>query len=805
VDRRLFKHCHLLTVNCQLFSPKLPLYSKFFIMRLIFGLILLTVVAGSYAQTVSIIPQPVSLEQHKGAFVITKNTALVVTDAGDESSASFFNNYLKQIYGFQLAVKNKAAANSIVLTTRKFIQAPAVEGYQLISGPQGVRIEGDSYAATFQGIQTLIQLLPVQKAASLKIASVTVKDAPRFAYRGMHLDVGRHFFPIAFIKKYIDYLALHKMNYFHWHLTDDQGWRIEIKKYPRLTQIGGFRNGTIIGRYPGTGNDEQRYGGYYTQDEIKDIVAYAAQRFITVVPEIELPGHASAAIAAYPILSCFPSESTQHPADCAWAGDTTGKQVQQTWGVFDDVFCAGKETTFEFLQDVMDEVMELFPGKLLHVGGDECPKSNWKRCPQCQQRMRDHNLKDEHELQSYFIQRMEKYLNSKGRSIIGWDEILEGGLAPNAAVMSWRGEEGGITAAKQKHNVVMTPGGWMYFDHTQSEQEDSVTIGGFTTVQKVYSYEPIPAALTADEGKYILGAQANLWTEYIKNPRKVEYMVFPRMSALSEVQWSSKENRNWDSFEKRLQTQFRRYDLWKANYSKAYFDLQATVQPAADYKGLTWKLATKQAGAKISYLVQKNGQAPAKAWAAYKAPIAVQQSLTITARSVAPNGTMGNAVVQEFKFNKATGKPIQLTYQPGRSYPGDGAFTLVNGIQNTKGLARSKEFLGFEGDDCEAVIDLGNATEVKEVIAHILEQNGSWIYRPQSITVWLSDDGSSYREAGTASMFVQVTPLKTVGVSFAPQKARYVKVLIKNHGLIGDGQAGAGHKAWLFVDELEVN
>lgn len=783
----------------------MPLYSKSFTMRVVFGFILLFIMAGSYAQTVSIIPQPVSLQQHKGSFVITKNTVLVVTDGGDEPSASFFNNYLKQVYGFQLPVKNKAAANSIVLTTRKFIQAPAVEGYDLSSGPQGVRIEGDSYAATFQGIQTLIQLLPVQKSASLKIASVTVKDAPRFAYRGMHLDVGRHFFPIAFIKKYIDYLALHKMNYFHWHLTDDQGWRIEIKKYPRLTQIGGFRNGTIIGRYPGTGNDEQRYGGYYTQDEIRDIVAYAAQRFITVVPEIELPGHASAAIAAYPILSCFPSESTQHPADCAWAGDTTGKQVQQTWGVFDDVFCAGKETTFSFLQDVMDEVMELFPGKLLHVGGDECPKSNWKRCPQCQQRMRDNNLKDEHELQSYFIQRMEKYLNGKGRSIIGWDEILEGGLAPNAAVMSWRGEDGGITAAKQKHNVVMTPGGWMYFDHTQSEQEDSVTIGGFTTIQKVYSYEPIPAALTADEGKYILGAQANLWTEYIKNPRKVEYMVFPRMSALSEVQWSSKENRNWDSFEKRLQTQFRRYDLWKANYSKAYFDLQATVQPAADHKGLTWKLTTKQAGAKISYQIQKSGQAPAKAWATYKAPIAVQQSLTITARSTAPNGTVGNAVVQEFKFNKATGKPVQLTYEPGRSYPGDGAFTLVNGIQNTKGLARSKEFLGFEGNDCEAIIDLGNATEVKEVIAHILEQNGSWIYRPQSITVWLSDDGAQYREAGTASMFIQVTPLKTVGVSFAPQKARYVKVLIKNHGLIADGQAGAGHKAWLFVDELEVN
>jgi hexosaminidase len=359
---------------------------------------------------------------------------------------------------------------------------------------------------------------------------------------------------------------LHKLNTFHWHLTDDQGWRIEIKKYPRLTSIGAYRNGTIIGRFPGTGNDGERYGGYYTQAEIKEVVEYAAERFITVIPEIEMPGHASAAIAAYPELSCFPNESTKHPPNSPWHGDTTGKQVQQTWGVFEDVFCAGKENTFKFLQDVMNEVITLFPGRYIHAGGDECPKENWRRCPNCQQRIKDNNLKDEHELQSYFIQRMEKYLNSKGKTLIGWDEILEGGLAPNAVVMSWRGEKGGIEAAKQKHNVIMSPGNPVYFDYSQSENEDSLTIGGYNPIEKVYAFEPIPKELNADEAKYILGAQANVWTEYMTNSSKVEYMIFPRMAALSEVLWSPKEKKNWYDFERRLAGQFKRYDLWKAKY-----------------------------------------------------------------------------------------------------------------------------------------------------------------------------------------------------------------------------------------------
>jgi hexosaminidase len=555
------------------FKAVLTPENKPFIMKKLCWFFLLLPIL-THAQEISIIPQPASLKVGKGNFIITKNTALVVQDQMDRAAVDFFNTYMAQFYGFQLPVQKQSAKNSIRLYTRKFIKAPDNDAYTFASSPNGVSIEGDTYAGTFYGVQTLIQLLPVQKSAALKIPVVSVQDEPRFAYRGLHLDVGRHFFPVDFIKKYIDYIALHKMNYFHWHPTEDQGWRIEIKKYPKLTEIASCRNGTIIGSLPGTGNDNTKYCGYYTQEQIKDIVKYAADRYITIIPEIELPGHSSAAIAAYPELSCFPNESTKHPKEYAWSGDTTGKQVQQAWGVYEDVFCAGKENTFQFLEDVMDEVLTLFPSKMIHVGGDECPKANWKRCPNCQKRMKENGLKDEHELQSYFTQRMEKYLNSKGRTLIGWDEILEGGLAPKAVVMSWRGEEGGIAAARQKHDVIMTPWRQVYLNLSQSQNEDSVTYEGFTTVEKIYSYEPIPEVLNEEQAKHVLGAQGSVWTEYMRNPRIVEYMIFPRLSALSEVLWSPKstgsggEKKNWEDFQQRLQMQFKRYDLWKAGYNK---------------------------------------------------------------------------------------------------------------------------------------------------------------------------------------------------------------------------------------------
>lgn len=527
-------------------------------------------------KNINIIPKPVELTVHSGTFHLNHST-IIIANSYAKHDALMLNFYLKKLYGFTLSVKNispyKNVKNAITLGLIKPDERKKDE-YDMSIDADKIDIMGASHEAVFYGIQTLLQLFPADKDSvsnkEFNIPQLVIKDYPRFQYRGMHLDAGRHFFGVNEIKKYIDYLAYHKFNTFHWHLTEDQGWRIEIKKYPLLTSVGGFRNGTIIGHYPGTGNDSRHYGGFYTQEEVKEIVKYALDRYITIIPEIEMPGHSSAAIAAYPQLSCFPDESTQIKPNTPWAGSRKGKQVQQTWGVFEDVYCPS-DYTFKFLENVLDEVMQLFPSKYIHIGGDECPKTNWKRSAFCQKLIKEKNLKDENGLQTYFISRIEKYLNSKGRNIIGWDEILEGGLAPNATVMSWRGEEGGIAAAKQHHDVIMTPGTYCYFDHSQTKDEDSVTIGGYLPLEKVYNYEPVPKELNEQEAKYVLGAQGNVWTEYIGNMSKLEYMIFPRMSALSEVLWSPKKSGDWKDFEVRLPDMIKRYKLWGANYCSALY------------------------------------------------------------------------------------------------------------------------------------------------------------------------------------------------------------------------------------------
>lgn len=522
---------------------------------------------------VVIIPKPVSLEMHSGNFNLNAKT-IIIANKTVQHDAEMLNVYLKKLYGFTLPIKNissgKNVKNAIILGLLKPEERKKDE-YDLQVKANEINIGGVSNEAIFYGIQTLLQLLPTEKPAdgniSFEIPQLAINDYPRFQYRGMHLDVGRHFFDVDFVKKYIDLLAYQKYNTFHWHLTEDQGWRIEIKKYPRLTSVGGYRNGTIIGHYPGTGNDDTREGGFYTQEQIKDVVQYARDRYVTIIPEIEMPGHASAAIAAYPKLSCFPDEPTAISDKTPWSGSRDGKLVQQTWGVFPDVFCPS-DYTFTFLENVLDEVIKLFPSKYIHIGGDECPKDYWKRSEFCQKLIKDKNLKDENGLQSYFIHRIEKYLNSKGRSIIGWDEILEGGLAPNATVMSWRGEQGGIEAAQQHHDVIMTPGTYCYFDHAQTKNSDSLTIGGYLPLDTVYSYEPIPKELKESEAHYVLGAQGNVWTEYIQYPSKVEYMVFPRISALSEVVWSPKGSKDWTEFSSELPEMYKRYELWGVNYFK---------------------------------------------------------------------------------------------------------------------------------------------------------------------------------------------------------------------------------------------
>lgn len=743
---------------------------------------------------VNIIPEPVEVKMPAtaGEFTITAQTPIVLEGSGLENSAAFLNDYLQQIYGFKLKIMKNAYAGGIRLNFERMDQ-PIQGAYNMEVRKDAILINGDNANGVFYGIQSLIQLLPVEKLASLKVPFVAIKDYPRFKYRGLHLDVGRHFFPVDFVKKYIDYIALHKMNYFHWHLTEDQGWRIEIKKYPKLTSVGGYRNGTIIGRHPGKGNDNTRYGGFYTQAQVKEIVDYAAKRYIEVIPEIEMPGHASAALTAYPNLGC-----TGGPY-----------KVQETWGVFKEVFCAGNDSVFTFLQDVLNEVIPLFPAKYVHIGGDECPKDSWKVCPKCQKRKAAHNLKDEHELQSYFVQRMEKFINGKGKIMIGWDEILEGGLAPNAVVMSWRGEAGGIEAAKQNHDVIMTPGSHVYLDHTQTKKEDSVTIGGFTPVEKTYSYEPVPKELSAEEAKHVLGAQGNVWTEYMKYPTKVEYMIFPRLSALSEVLWSPKEKRDWNSFEKRLQVQFKRYELWGANYSKAFYDLKAKVVPAPDGNGVLWSLETPLKNAKIGYTTDEMDSEIRP----YSRPIEIKNNTLLNnsmiRAAISLDGKMMNSVWQRFQINKSTGKKIELNNKPSDKYPGDGPFTLVNGVVNEKGLSDAESFLGFEGTDMEAVIDLGSLQKIGSVKVYTFGQPGSWIYHPGSIEVQLSNDGNTFAKPPGAVADAQPKEDRhtTVRLSSSNEQVetRFVKVLAKNYGTIPGGQPGAGSRAWLFVDEIQVN
>ena len=540
-------------------------------MRLLILAAFLTLPVAANAQpadssTYAIIPRPVVLTPQRGAFTLTART-VVHADPAFMSVARRFARDVANPTGFDLAVTRRTATGSAAPGGIVLVRVPALapEAYTLDVSPRGVVVAASAPAGAFYGLETLKQLLPaaIYREAPLgntvwRAAAVHVEDAPRFAWRGAHLDVARHFEPKEFVKKYIDLLARHKMNRFHWHLTEDQGWRIEILKYPRLTTVGSCREQTLVGPYitnPKPGNfDGKRHCGFYTQDDVREVVAYAADRMITVIPEIEMPGHAQAAIHAYPQLSSRPDSSPG---------------VLQVWGVSDFILNP-TDSTVAFMQDVLTEVLALFPGPYIHIGGDEAGKAQWKANPQIQARIKALGLKDEHEMQSWFIRQMDTFLTARGRRLIGWDEILEGGLAENATVMSWRGMDGGIAAAKANHDVVMAPGSHTYFDHYQSRDKtkEPLAIGGFTPLDTVYAFEPVPPQLTAAEAKHVLGAQAQLWTEYMPNAKHVEYMAYPRMVALSEVLWSAKGRRDYADFKGRLPTHLARLDALDVNYRK---------------------------------------------------------------------------------------------------------------------------------------------------------------------------------------------------------------------------------------------
>lgn len=568
--------------------------------------------------TLNLIPRPHTVEQHEGAFVVTTNTPIVVdtTDIDMTRIAGFLNDKFHTAAGFDLEVvptSDQAAIRFLHIDSLK------PEAYRIQVTPHSIEVTYTDPAGAFYGLQTLLQLLPpaifapsVQHATRWAVPCATIDDAPRFAYRGMHLDVCSHFFGPEYLKRYIDLMAIHKINRFHWHLTEDQGWRIEIKRYPLLTQKGSIRKQTVIGSNYSPFFDGKPYGGFYTQDDVREIVKYAADRFITVIPEIEMPGHALAAISCYPELSCG-LEQTYEPAT--------------KWGVFRQVYCP-KESTFEFLENVLDEVFELFPSPVIHIGGDECPKHSWKQCSNCQALMRKQGLKDEFELQSYFIRRIEKFVNSRGRQIIGWDEILQGGLAPNAQVMSWLGEEGGIRAAQQSHQVVMSPHSRYYLDYYQASPEtEQICMGDLISLRTMYEYNPVPEVLTPEQQQYIIGVEGCVWTEYMVDSARVEYMAYPRMTAIAETGWSDTE-KDWKGFTRRLEHHFQRLEALEVNYCRAFYDPLITLyKDSAHTKVATIEVDAPDA--EIRYTL--NGEEPTAMSPVYVQPFVINRSQQIRA------------------------------------------------------------------------------------------------------------------------------------------------------------------------------
>lgn len=620
------------------------------------------------ADETNIIPKPVWVKTGVGVFKLTKSTKIIIWDEEARVIAEGLNSALLRQYGFRLKIADQGSSdkNIIVLSRARFQDAT---DYMLSVNKDVILLMGNQ-EGLFHSVQSLLQLLPEGNGSKIDIQAVSIKDQPRFPYRGMHLDVSRHFMPVSFVKRYIDLLAQYKFNQFHWHLTDDQGWRIEIKKYPKLTEIGSKRPESHEGVYSTIFKGDGRpVEGFYTQAEIRDVVAYAKARYINVIPEIELPGHASAALAAYPELG----------VGCA-ARDYKF-EVKKTWGIFKEVFCPTDET-FKFLEDVLDETIKLFPDSpFVHIGGDEVLKDFWKASPFVQDLMKRENLKDEHEVQSYFIRRMEKFVNSKGKKIIGWDEILEGGLAPNATVMSWRGIRGGIAAAKAKHDVIMTPTDFCYFDYGQGDPAfEPLNIGGYLPLEKVYSYDPIPKELTADEQKYILGAQANIWSEYLETPAAIEYMAFPRMLALAEVVWSTPENKNFADFTKRMSANFLLLDKQKVNYRIPEPVGLKNMVVGGDGKA-TIEL-TPAVGTKIYYTL--DGTKPDEKSRVYDKPITVElkQDEKIELKTVVANSIGRKSVVYAATLIRGemlpavepTGKTLGVIYSlyvPSNAYGQD--------------------------------------------------------------------------------------------------------------------------------------
>jgi hexosaminidase len=757
---------------------------------------------------INLIPKPVRMQVNPGYIELNRN--FIITYPAEETrlknTADLLSAQLQSLTEFDFKVEKAQSSrkNSIFISIDSTLRNElGPEGYILKSGYKKIEITGSAAAGVFYGIQSLIQLLPVietghdgEKAVSWRIPSVEITDYPRFSWRGMHLDVSRHFFPVDFVKKYIDLIAMHKMNTFHWHLTDDNGWRIQIQAYPLLTDISAWRAdreslpwGERPLQQPG---EKASYGGFYTQDQIREVVQYAAERFITVIPEIEMPGHSSEVFAAYPELSC--------------RGERLTVKTGSYWPIT-DIFCAGKEETFAFLENVLKEVAGLFPSKYIHIGGDEADKTEWKKCPHCQARIKNEHLSGEEELQSYFIRRMEKVLNSQGKKLIGWDEILEGGLAPEATVMSWRGYEGGIEAARQGHDVIMCPTNYCYFDYYQADPEfEPEAIGGMVTLKKVYSFNPIPSELNAEESKHILGGQGNLWTEYIATPEKAEYMTLPRMTALAEVLWAPAGSLDWEDFRARLQSQFARFRAMHVNYSEGSARVLITTGYDSVQERLNIGLETEAFGTEIFYSL--DGSNPDTNAVLYKEPIATGGSAEVRTQAWKHGEPLEKPAIYKVSVHSGIGRKIYYKEMFSERYPARGEFALNDGLNGSLNF-NDGMWQGFNGNDLDVVVQVKDR-EIRSVTASFLQDQAKWIFLPVQLVIYGSGDGKTFEKLTVLSHNIPQNTTDPITHRFEfhapdPLKTNYLRIQALNPGECPSWHPGKGGKSWIFADEIVIN
>lgn len=738
-------------------------------------LLLLACSLASVSQSrINIIPKPEKVQDLEGNFSLNNNKIFVSKEFREVGLLLAELMQWKQNRVIALQKGSIPAAGSIVIEKTKGNKNDSA-AYTLDIKKKGIRIAASGYAGAINALQSLAQVILTQETKT-SIPCALIADKPRFGYRGLMLDVSRHFFPPAFVKKMIDLIGLYKINTLHLHLTDAAGWRIEVKKYPELTSQAAWRTSYGWKKWWNSDRDYAKegeakaYGGYYTQMDAKDLVAYAQKRGITIIPEIEMPGHSEEVIAAYPQLGCVGAKKGQ--------GE----------------FCLGNDSTFTFMQDVITEMMAIFPSTYIHIGGDEAGKANWKTCSKCQQRIKDNNLKDEFELQSYAIRRMEKFIASKGRQLLGWDEILEGGLAPGARVMSWRGEKGGIEAARMGHDVIMTPGGTCYFDkYQQDPTTEPEAIGGFLPLQKVYEYEPMPKELEADKQQFVKGAQANLWTEYVPTMEHAEYMVFPRIIALSEAVWSERKNMDWTDFQYRLSQHFKLLQRLNVNYCRPSDRVE--ISPVIDAaKGMTTiSFSSEQFKPTIRYTL--DGSKPTSSAALYEGPFTVTGSALVKAGIFRKNNMGQKPDTLDINLHKAIGKTIVYNKKYSGSYPAQKEATLINGYRGSL-TYQDGQWQGFL-NDVDVTIDLGKEEALSRLRSTFMQIIGPGVYMPQFIEVSLSADGTNFTPVGKTMNDVSPTDsklsFKTFEVDLKGRQTRYVRFVAKLQ------------RGFLFADEIIID